>query len=677
MAADGTLMTMTSPLGDGVLQPIGLQGEEAISAPFVFRVEMVSEQDGIDPDSMLFQPACVTVQRTDTAPRHFHGIVRSFSAGEKREGTNFYQAELVPKWWFASQTVDCRIFHNVSVADVLQTLFDENGLSGVKTRLQGAKTVRPFIVQFNESDFDFAARLMEAEGYYYFFEHEESAHNLVLSDANAAFQALAHPNVELMFKGGGINGLNAWHRVAATAYGKVQMDDYDPLNPATAVTGQQSTVLSTSGHAARDVFEWPALTDKADMATGRSRIRQEAAEAFSTLFEGAGQDQEFIPGGKFSLQAGPFVSADAGDYVIRSVFHEAVDEAHGAGGAAGGYSNRFTAFPASVTWRQPITVPRPNLGGLYSAVVLGPSGEEIYTDQYGRVKVWFHWDHRKDATADNTIWLRVMQPWSGNAWGVQHIPRVGTEVAVAFVNGDVDNPIVIGCYYNANQMHPLTLPDDKTKSGIRSRSSPQGGTANFSEFWIDDKKGNEMVFLHAEKDHSEEVENDQTVHVMHDQKITVDNDRTREVKNNETVTVKNNQSITVTQDRTVEISKGNESLTVKMGNMTTEVSKGDISTTAKMGNISTKASMGNIATEASLGNITIKADLGAVSVEAMQSIELKVGASSVKIDQMGVTIKGMMVKIEGQVMTDVKGLITKLGGDAMTMVKGPIIMIGP
>jgi type VI secretion system secreted protein VgrG len=697
MAADGTLMTMTSPLGAGVLQPIALQGEEAISAPFVFHVQMVSTQEGIDPDSILFQAACVTVERKNTDPRHFHGIVRSFSAGEKRDGTNIYHAELVPKWWFASQTRDCRVFHKMSIADILQTLFTENGVSGVKTKINGAKTQRAFVVQFNETDFEFAARLMEAEGYFYFFEHTDSAHNMVLTDNNSAFTALAHPEVELMTKGGGINGLNAWHRVAATAVGKVTLQDYDPLAPSTPVTDNQATVLATGGHAARDVFEWPALTTKAAEAKARARIREEAAEAFWTLFEGAGQDQEFVPGGKFTLKAGPQVTGDAGEYVIRSVFHEAVDEVHGSGGGGSGYSNRFTAFPSATVWRQPIVVPRPHLGGIYSAVVLGPEGEEIYTDPdgHGMIKVRFHWDHRNDATADNTIWLRVMQPWSGAGWGVQHIPRVGTEVAVAFVNGDLDCPIVIGCYYNANQMHPLALPGDKTKSGFRTRSSPKGGTANFSEFWIDDKKGSEMVFLHAEKDHSEEVENDQTVHVMHDQKITVDHDRTRLVKNDETVTIEGKQTITVTKDRTVEISQGNESLTVKTGNMTTEVSKGDqkntvkmgdltnevsmgnMSNTVKMGNLTTNVDMGNISETAKLGNITVKANLGAISMEAMQSIELKVGQSSVKIDQMGVTIKGMMVKIEGQVMTDVKGLMTTVTGSAMNQVKGGIVMIGP
>lgn len=680
MAADGTLMTMTSPAGDGVLQPIALQGSEAISASFVFQVRMVSTEEAIDPDRMLFKAACVTVERKNTAPRNFHGIISRFTAGEKAEGTNVYHAELVPQWWFANQTRDCRIFHNLSIVGILQTLFNENGVTGVKTKINGAQTPRPFVVQFNETDYDFAARLMEAEGYYYFYEHTASAHTLVLTDNNSSFTALPHPEVELMSKGGGLNGLNAWQRVAVTAHGKVALEDYDPLAPATPVKGEQTTKLSTGGHAARDLFHWPALTTKADEATARARIREEAAEAQWTLFEGAGEDQEFIPGGKFKLQTGPVVTGDAGEYVIRSVFHDAVDEVHGAGGAGGGYSNRFTCFPAATVWRQAITVPRPHLGGIYSAVVLGPQGEEIYTDPdgHGMIKVRFHWDHRGDATADNTIWLRVMQPWSGAGWGVQHIPRVGTEVAVAFVDGDLDCPIVIGCYYNANQMHPLALPGDKTKSGFRTRSSPKGGTANFSEFWIDDKKGSELVFLHAEKDHTVEVENDQS--------ITVDHDRTRLVKNDETITIKGKQTITVTKDRTTEISQGNESLTVKTGNMTTEVSKGNQANTVKMGNLTNEVSMGNmsntvkmgnLSTDVKMGNITVKADLGKIGGEAMQSIELKVGGSSVKIDQMGVTIKGMMVKIEGQLMTDVKGLMTTVTGSAMNQVKGGLVMIGP
>lgn len=502
MAADGTLLTMTSPLADGVLQPVALRASEAISAPFAFWVQMVSDTPDIDSNAMLHLPACVSLHRTLSGDRHFHGIVRSFTLGERRNGTNYYEAELVPRWWFAGQTADCRGFHSLSAVDIIKKLFTENGVTDVRYSLQGTSAVRDFVLQYNETDFDFAARLMEEDGCYYFFEHDDARHTLVLADANTAFAALADPSMNVTETGGGVDGISGWHRMASTAVGRVTTDDYDMLNPAPPVTGNQATILAAGGKDKRDVFEWPALTASATVAGSRARLRQEAAEALSALAAGTCDNHRFVPGAKFTLAAGPFVTGNAGDYVIRAVTHEAADEVHGSGAGISTYSNHFTAFAGAVTWRQPVVVPRPRMAGLYTAVVVGPSGSEIHADTQGRIKMRFHFDHAGSATADTTIWLRVMQPWSGKNWGIQSIPRVGSEVAVAFVDGDLDFPLVIGSLYNADQMHPLALPDHKNLTGIRTRSTPNGGTADFSEFSFDDTKGSEIVFLHAQKDYN-------------------------------------------------------------------------------------------------------------------------------------------------------------------------------
>jgi type VI secretion system secreted protein VgrG len=669
MAADGTLLTMTSPLGGTVLQPVALRASEAISSPFAFWVQMVSEQADIDPDKLLYQPACVTVHRTRSGDRHFHGVVRSFTSGERRNGTNYYEAELVPRWWFASQTTDCRVFHSMSAIDIIKQLFDENGVTDKRYSLQGSSPVRDFVLQYNETDFDFATRLMEEEGCYYFFEHAEDKHTIVLADANTAFAFLANPKVNVTETGGGIDGVWGWHRIASTAVGKVTTNDYDMLNPGTAVTGTQATILKAAGAAKRDVFEWPALTKLASVAGSRARLRQEAAEAQSSLFAGTSHDHQFVPGAKFTMQTGPFVTGDAGDYVIRSVTHEATDEVHGAGAGISTYSNHFTAFASKVTWRQPVVVPRPSMAGLYTAVVVGPAGEEIFTDKYGRIKVCFHFDHAVDATADTTIWLRVMQPWSGNAWGIQTIPRVGSEVAVAFVDGDLDYPLVIGSVYNAQQMHPLTLPGDKNKTGIRTRSTPKGGTADYNEFSFDDTKGSEVVFLHAQKDYNTTVENDQS--------LTVDNNRMKTVKVDETVKIGGNQTVTIDKARKVEVTTQDDTLDVKQGNKTTTVGMGNMKTEVKMGKIDTEAGMGNITTTAKLGNITIEATAGAIKISALQSIELACGpTTSVKLTPTGVEIKGMMLTVDGTLKTDVKGLMTTVAGTAMAKLGGAITMIG-
>jgi len=281
------------------------------------------------------------------------------------------------------------------------------------------------------------------------------------------------------------------------------------------------------------------------------------------------------------------------------------------------------------------------MDGIHTALVLGPQhgkdaqiksqdGEEIHTDSLGRVKVRFYWDHRADATGGQAVWARVVQPWAGKGWGAQFIPRVGTEVAVAFVDADPDRPIVIGGLYNGRDS-PIFSDAEKTKSGFRTRSVLKGGKSNFSEFSFDDKSGQELVFLHAEKDLTTEVENDQTTTVKHDQTLTVDNCRVVTVKKDETIEITNNRSVTIDQ--------GNDSLDVKMG------------------------------------NLSIKADAGKIDVQAMQSITLTVGANSVKIDQQGVTINGIMVKVAGQAMAEVGSPMTKVSGDGMLTLKGGIMML--
>lgn len=680
--ADEILLSMTTPLGQDVLLPVALKGDEAISAPFLFHVSMVSPQADIKADDLLDKSVTVIIKGSSTGERYFNGVVRRFTQMDRlRAGEYSYSLEMVPKFWFTNKTVDCRIFHNLTSVDILKKVLGENGVT-CDVSPQGTPAQRPYTVQYNESDFDFLSRLMEEEGFYYWFEHADGSHKMVVTDNTHACTAVPDGNMEV---GSGLGGISAWRRVQAAATGSVKLWGYN-AKEVSIVSGDTKTVLQASDAAKRDHNLWPARTRLSATAKARSRIRQEAADAFAVLREGVSHNANFVSGGKFTVESGPLESTDAGDYIIRSVTHHAHDSARGQNGASSGYSNYFTAFPAATTWRQPLVTPRPHMAGVHVALVLGLDGEEIHVSDEGRITVRFYWDWRQEATAENTIEVRVMHPWAGNGWGVQHIPRVGTEVCVAFINGDPDDPVVIGQLYNGKNKHPYDPSANPTISGIRTRSSKGGGTSDYNEFYFDDKTGHELVALWAQKDHTETVENDQTVHIMHDQKVTVDHDRTREVKNDETVTVKNNQSITVTQNRTVEISQGNESLTVKMGNMTTEVSQGNQSNTVKMGNITEEASMGNISqtakmgnitTTANLGNISVKASVGAITMEALQSIELKVMGNSLKIDPTGVTINGIMVTVKGTAMTQIQAPMTQVQGQGMLMAQGALVMIGP
>jgi type VI secretion system secreted protein VgrG len=461
--------------------------------------------------------------------------------------------------------------------------------------------------------------------------------------------------------------------------------------------------------------------------TAGIRMQEEAAQSLE--IEGTGNLHPFEAGRNFTLKDHP--NAD-GVYVLTEVTHSARYAATYETGKAGEdepYENTFTCIPEALPYRPARETPRPIVRGSQTAVVVGPSGEEIFTDKYGRVKVQFPWDRQGQLDASSSCWVRVSTPWAGKQWGMIHIPRIGQEVVVDFLEGDPDQPIVVGSVWNADQMPPYALPDNRTQSGIKSRSSLKGEPAHFNELRFEDKKGSEQVYFHAEKDFRRVVENNddltvgieskegsQTIKVHKDRTITVlkghetttidEGNRVQTVKKgNETLTVgKGNRTISVdtgnelheikTGTRTLkvngddlhQIAKGKRSLivetgddehVVKKGKRTVLVETGDDVHTVKMGKRSVSIEMGNDELSIKMGNHTTKLDLGKYGAEAMQGIELKVGQSSILIDQMGVTIKGMMITVDGQLMTTVKaGVMLDMKGSAMAKLGGGITMIG-
>jgi len=629
-----TSLTMTSPLGADALIATFLSAQEGISQTFFYDVHVISQSGPVDPDKLLNNPACVTLQSNGMPLRHFHGIVQSVSShgtvrGQENQEYNVYQLVLVPRLWFLSQTSDCRVYQAKTTAAILKDLFDDAGLTEHQIVPSGAS--REYTVQFNESDLAFATRLMEEEGWFYFFQHTAGSHKLIVANQASAFTDIAGATLQLH---GGVDTtlITDWSRPVHTARGVMKLRDYDPTKPDTVLQAERPTTLKTGGHAQRDEFRWPANTFQSGTVSDRSQWEMEAAEAQASLFEGGGRFGLLVPGGKFKLASRP-ASPHDDSYVLRSVSHHATDDTWLSQDGSATYANHFTCFPARIPWRQPMVTPRPRIEGIHTALVLGPQhgkeaavksqdGEEIHTDDLGRVKLRFYWDHRAEASGGQSVWARVIQPWAGKGWGAQFIPRVGTEVAVAFVDGDADRPIVIGGLYNGRDT-PIYGKDEKTKSGFRTRSTLKGGKANFSEFTFDDKKGDELVFLHAEKDLTTTVE--------HDQVLKVDNCRIVTIGKDETVTIANNRSVTIKQ--------GNDSLELKMG------------------------------------NLSIKADMGKIEVEAMQSITLKVGQSSVRIDPAGVTVNGTMIKVSGAAMTDIAAPMTKVSGSGMLILKGGIMML--
>ena len=638
------LMSLVVPAGSPLV-PIRLVATETISTLFRFEIEAVASSE-IDPASMLNNPACLAVNHGGTATRHFHGIVAEFGPiGRSGAVDTLYRIVLVPQLAQAHMRIDCRMFFDKTAEDILNTIFTEAGVTNLAFRLYSAPASRVATTQYNETSLHFVTRLMEEEGWFYFFEHANDKHTLVVTNGNDGFTTIA--GADLRFGDGTTaNMLTGFRKVQALTHGKIELRDYDPDVTTKQLKAEQSTIFAHGGVASRAVFHWPALTRETAQVTDRTKWRMEAAEAAVSLISTEGAMASLVAGGKFKARDAAGAETQ---YVVQSMRHFASEDARRAGSGGASYTNNLTAFANTVPWRQPMDTARPRMEGLHTAIVLVPEGEEIHTDDQGRIKVRFFWDWRADSTADTHAWVRVVQPWAGNQWGGQFIPRGGTEVAVAFMDADPDRPVVVGGFYNGTDK-PIFPVAEKTKLGFRSRSTTKGGTDDYNEFSFDDKMGNEMVFLHAQKDMTTEVENDQ--------KLTVDHDRT--------VVVKGKETVTITGDRKHEVSEGNENLIVTKGNRTHEISTGNESLTV---------SKGDQSTEVSLGNITVKAGAGTITIDAAQSITLKVGSNTITVSQSGIELKGMKVSIEGQTLAEVKGLAVKAEASAMLTLKGGVTMI--
>ncbi len=678
-------LSANTPLGPDKLLLVGFSGSDAISQPFRYQLDLLAEnKTDVAFDKLLGQKVTVTFRWGEKRDkkRFFNGICSRVAQGERDKDFTQYRMEIVPKLWLLTRKAQSRIFQHMTIPDILKkvlTGFD------VSYEIQGTFEPRDFCVQYRETDFNFASRLMEEEGIYYFFKHDDGNHTMVVANTPAS-----HPDVPVQSTvihettaGGERDELRirSWEKAQELHSGKYTLWDHCFELPHkhleaektildSVAAGSVTHKLKVGGNDQLEIYDFPGeyaqRFDGIDKGGGEQpaelekifqdnartvgiRMEQEALD--SLLINGEGNCRQFASGHKFTLERH---FNGNGAYLLTSVEHafSLSSSDFRSGEAVARYEGRFTCIPLALPFRPPRATPKPVVQGTQSAVVVGPSGEEIFTDKYSRVKVQFHWDRVGKNNPDSSCWLRVATLWAGKQWGMIHIPRIGQEVLVDFLEGDPDQPVIVGSVYNADMMPPYNLPANKTQSGIKSRSSLGGSPANFNEIRLEDKKGGEQLFIHAEKNQDIEVENDETHWVGHDRKKTIDNDETVHVKNNRTETVGNDEKVTVGNNRTVTVDRGDDKHQIKMGDREVQIDMGDDKLTISTGNQTT-----NIA-------------LGKSETSAMQSIEFKVGQSSVKIDQMGVTIKGMMISIEGQLTTDVKGMLTTVEGQVTTDVKG-------
>jgi type VI secretion system secreted protein VgrG len=648
-------ITINTPLGKDALLLTSLSGKEEISRLYSYQLGAISENTSIAAKDIVGKSITAALNdENGKAVKFFSGFVSRFGAGQPQSRTRrSYRLEIVPWLWFLTLTADCRIFQNKSVPDIIKQIFGDLGFSDYKFNLSGSYSARPYCVQYRETDFNFISRLMEEEGIFYFFTHENGKHTMVIADRKTAYQDL--PQKEVPFAAGILtdNHIFAWSHLYEFRPGKYAQTDYSFETPSTSLMSTVSSVVQLPGNSKYEVYDYPGEYLVKGDGDGLSKVRMEELEVSYDVAVGSSTCKTFTPGGKFKIKSHDCDSEVGLGYAITSVEFSATDTSYVAGEEpTQEFRNSFTAIPDSVNFRPARTTPRPVIQGLQTAVVVGPKGEEIYVDKYGRVKVQFYWDREGKKDENTSCWVRVAENWAGKNWGIVFNPRIGQEVIVDFLEGDPDKPLITGRVYNAEQMPPYDLPANMTQSGVKTRSSKGGGTDNFNELRFEDKKGSEDIFFHAEKDFHREVENDDDLKVLHDQTIMIKNKRTETVK------------------------EGDETITIETGNRVIAVNTGNDTHQIKTGNREVKIDMGNDSLKISMGNQTTKLDLGQSSTEAMQSIELKVGQNSVKIDQMGVTIQGMMVKVSGQIQTQIEGVMTQVKGTAMLQAQGGITMIG-
>ena len=668
------LFSITTPLGANKFLLKSFRGSEGISRLFHFDLDLLSEDNAISFADIIGQSVTITVKQVDGTPRYFNGYISRFGQGSSDQTFTSYHAEMVPWLWFLTRAADCKIFQNMSIPDIIKKVFTDLGYTDVTDSTTKTYQPRDYCVQYRETSFNFVSRLMEEYGIFYFFKHEDSKHTLVLADDPSCndvcpgfnqFRFYVDPTAVL-----DEDVINSWQAEQELRTGKSTLTDYNFITPATSLLATSPTIDTVGGNSKFETYDYPGeyLTNSDGQTL--SKIRMEEEEAVHMVIHGASDARSLVSGYKFTLKE--FYRDDMdGDYLLTEIDHVGAAAAYGNAreGQQDHYSNSFRCIPATVPFRPQRTTPQPTINGPQPAVVVGPSGEEIYTDQYGRVKVQFFWDRVGKKNENSSCWVRVSQLFAGKGWGAMFLPRIGQEVLVEFMEGDPDQPVITGRVYNADQTTPGALPDKMNVSGWRTRSTKGGGEHDANVLAFDDTKGSEVFYMRAEKDMAIRVQNNEDTHVMNNQTITVDQDRTESVtKGNEAVEIKEG-------NRTHKVTMGNETLQVAQGNRVVKVDQGNDTHTIGMGNRSVEIKMGNDSLKISMGNQDVKLDLGASSTEAMQSITLKVGQSSIVVDKMGVTIKGMMISIEGQIQTQVKGLMTQVNGDAMLQCKGGITMI--
>ena len=499
-----------SPLGERV-KFRSMTGQERISTLFESRVRLVADTPGIAARSVLGKDMTIEIDLATelggAGQRFISGQVTRFARVGKDDGDmHVYEAVLRPWLWYATRRSDFKIFQFKTVPEIVQEVLAPYGFA-IEPKLSGSYRNWDYCVQYGETDFDFVSRLMESEGIYYFFAHAKGSHQLVLCDGPGSHAPLPAGPVKVPYHAGVLAAqileqdfIDSWHHAEDIASGHFAADDYDFRKPHAEI---DTLRRQPAGHSrdSYEIYDWPGGYTELGDGENYARLRLEQQIGRRESIEAEGNLRHIAPGYLFDLARHPNAE-DNRRYLIEAASHDfqenalrvaAAGAAYGESTSSTSYRQAFAVVPDSAPYRVPRLAPRPRTTGPQTAVVVGPAGEEIYTDEYGRIKVQFHWDRYGQRDENASCWIRVSQTWAGGGYGSMQIPRIGQEVIVDFLNGDPDHPIVTGCVYNAAQMPAWELPRHKTQSGIQTHWSKGGGGKHMLRF--EDQRGSEHIEL--------------------------------------------------------------------------------------------------------------------------------------------------------------------------------------
>jgi len=553
------LIAVDTPLGEDVLLLQSFGGREAISNLFSFHLDLLSEKSSISFKDIVGQKVSIRVTLFDGSERYFHGHVSRFGQSGSDARFTHYQMEVVPWLWFLTRSADCKIFQNMTIPDIIQKVFKDRGFQDFKSSLTATYEPREYCVQYRETDFNFVSRLMEQYGIFYFFQHEKSKHTLVMGDSPSVFQACPRQSkVRFDLATGAMDTsdvINGWHMEQELRTGKYSLTDYNFETPSTSLLSGEPTVIGVGGNTAYEIYDYPGEYLNQSQGGALTKIRMQEEEASHLIVSGSGLCRAFTSGYTFELE--DHYRSDMNDtYLLTEVQHVASvggSYSLGTGGSGESYSNQFTGIQTKVPFRPARITPKPFVQGPQTALVVGKSGEEIWVDKYGRIKVQFYWDRVGKKNENSSCWIRVSQPWAGKNWGSMWIPRMNQEVIVSFLEGDPDRPIITGRVYNAEQDVPYPLPDHQTVSTFLSRSSKGGGTSNFNELRFEDKMGSEQIFINAEKDMDQRVENDSREFIGNDRSLIVTQHQKEKVGGDQHSQVTGNRNEKVGQNLSLQV----------------------------------------------------------------------------------------------------------------------------